>query len=152
MNIYVHYQFLFTGVGKVRGSPLTLRVTSQKKMAMWSDTLPAVTPSPPGPSRALCFLLWITAATAAFWEGKQCHGLPRWLSGKESACRRRSCRRRRFDLWVRKNPWRRKWQSAQYSCLENPMDRGAWRATVHGVAKSRTRLSTHASCDIFPIF
>ena len=28
----------------------------------------------------------------------------------------------------------------QYSCLENPMDRGAWRATVHGVAKSRTHL------------
>ena len=29
----------------------------------------------------------------------------------------------------------------QYSCLENPMDRGAWRATVHGMAKSWTRLS-----------
>ena len=29
----------------------------------------------------------------------------------------------------------------QYSCLENPMDRGAWWATVHGVAKSWTRLS-----------
>ena len=29
----------------------------------------------------------------------------------------------------------------QYSCLENPMDRGVWQATVHGVAKSRTRLS-----------
>ena len=28
----------------------------------------------------------------------------------------------------------------QYSCLENPMDRGAWQATVHGVAKSLTRL------------
>ena len=28
----------------------------------------------------------------------------------------------------------------QYSCLENPMDRGAWRATGHGVAKSWTRL------------
>ena len=26
----------------------------------------------------------------------------------------------------------------QYSCLENPMDRGAWRATVHGAAKSQT--------------
>ena len=26
----------------------------------------------------------------------------------------------------------------QYSCLENPMDRGAWQATVHGVTKSRT--------------
>ena len=34
----------------------------------------------------------------------------------------------------------------QHSCLENPMDRGAWRATVHRVTKSRTqlkRLSTH---------
>ena len=30
--------------------------------------------------------------------------------------------------------------SRQYSCLENPMDRGAWQATVHRVAKSRTRL------------
>ena len=29
----------------------------------------------------------------------------------------------------------------KYSCLENPMDRGALRATVHGVAKSRTQLS-----------
>ena len=29
----------------------------------------------------------------------------------------------------------------QYYCLENPMDRGAWQATVYGVAKSQTRLS-----------
>ena len=29
----------------------------------------------------------------------------------------------------------------QYSCLENSMDRGAWQATVHGVAQSQTRLS-----------
>ena len=29
----------------------------------------------------------------------------------------------------------------QYFCLGNPMDRGAWRAAVHGVAKSQTRLS-----------
>ena len=29
----------------------------------------------------------------------------------------------------------------QYSCLENPMDRGAWEAAVHEVAKSQTRLS-----------
>ena len=28
----------------------------------------------------------------------------------------------------------------QYSCLENPMDGGAWQAAVHGVTKSRTRL------------
>ena len=31
--------------------------------------------------------------------------------------------------------------SLQYSCLENPMDRGAWRATVHRVTKSRVQLN-----------
>ena len=31
--------------------------------------------------------------------------------------------------------------SLKYSCLENPMDRGAWWATVHGIAKSQTQLS-----------
>ena len=34
--------------------------------------------------------------------------------------------------------------SLRYSCLENPMDRGAWWATVHGVEKSQTRLSDSA--------
>ena len=33
----------------------------------------------------------------------------------------------------------------QYSCLENSMDRGAWRATVYRVAKSQTQLSMHAT-------
>ena len=32
----------------------------------------------------------------------------------------------------------------EYSCLGSPMDRGAWRATVHGVTRSGTRLSRHA--------
>ena len=36
----------------------------------------------------------------------------------------------------------------QYSCLENPREGGAWWATVHGVAKSQTRLSYFASVSI----
>ena len=36
----------------------------------------------------------------------------------------------------------------QYSCLENSMDRGAWLVTVHGVAKSQTRLSMHIHTHI----
>ena len=40
-----------------------------------------------------------------------------------------------------RSPGERNGNPLQYSCLGNPMDRGAWRATVHGVAKSRTRLS-----------
>ena len=42
--------------------------------------------------------------------GLICFGPPRWLSGKESACQCRRCRRRGFDPWVVKIPWRRKWQ------------------------------------------
>ena len=47
-----------------------------------------------------------------------------------------------FGPWVRKVPWRRKWQPTPipHSFLENPMDRGAWWATVQGVAMSQTQL------------
>ena len=48
-----------------------------------------------------------------------------------------------------RSPGRGNGNPLQFSCLENSMDRGAWWATVHGVAKSRTRLSdlahTHAT-------
>ena len=64
-------------------------------------------------------------------------GLPWWLSGKRSACQ---CRKLGFDPWVR-SPGVGNGYPLQYSCLENTMDTGAWRAEVHGVAKSRTRLS-----------
>ena len=37
----------------------------------------------------------------------------------------------------------------QYSCLGNPVDRGAWCATVHGVAKSRMQLSTHIHTHVY---
>ena len=49
--------------------------------------------------------------------------------------------RDRFDPWVGKIPWRRDGNPLQCSCLESPMDRGAWWATVHGVAKCWTWLS-----------
>ena len=39
-----------------------------------------------------------------------------------------------------RSPGRGHGNTLQYSCLENPMDRGGWWATVYGVAKSRTRL------------
>ena len=50
-----------------------------------------------------------------------------------------------FHPWVGKIPLRKSMANPlQYSCLENPMDRGAWRATVHEVAKCQTWLSVHA--------
>ena len=40
----------------------------------------------------------------------------------------------------RRSPGEENGNRLQYSCLENPKDRGAWRAAVHGVAKSQTGL------------
>ena len=53
----------------------------------------------------------------------------------------RICRRPGFDLWVGKIPWRA-WHPLQYSYLENPMDRCAWRATIYRVVKSCTQLNS----------
>ena len=60
-------------------------------------------------------------------------GLPRWLSGKELAYQ---CKRRGFNPWVRKTPGEENGTPIQYSCLGNLMDRGAWRAIVHGIEKT----------------
>ena len=46
-----------------------------------------------------------------------------------------------FDAWVGTIPGGGKGKPLQYSCLENPMDRGVWQAIAHGVAKSWTQLS-----------
>ena len=68
------------------------------------------------------------------------HKLPQCLSGKESAYNAGATGDAglipefgRFPGGGHNNP-------LQYSCLENPMDRGAWWATVHRLAKSRIRL------------
>ena len=37
--------------------------------------------------------------------------IPKWCSGKESACQCKKCKKHGFDPWVGKIPWRRKWQS-----------------------------------------
>ena len=63
-------------------------------------------------------------------------GLPRWLNGDLPM----------QETWVRFLDWENPLEKemATHStvlCLENSMGRGAWRATVHGISKSRTRLS-----------
>ena len=71
-------------------------------------------------------------------------GLPRWLSGKESACNA-------GDPDLIPGSWRSPGEGNgnpfQYSCLENPMDGGAWYATLDGVAKNQTWLSDFTSLE-----
>ena len=70
-------------------------------------------------------------------SGTWLSGLPWWLHGKEFTCQ---CKRCRFDHWVRKITWRRKWQPTPvFLPGKSHGQRHLW-ATIHGVAKSQTRL------------
>ena len=62
-------------------------------------------------------------------------GLPWWLSGKESTCQ---CGDMVQYLGWEDSPGGGHGNPLQYSCLGNHMDRGAWQAKVHKVAKSWT--------------
>ena len=42
--------------------------------------------------------------------------------------------------WLRRSPGEENGNPREYSCLENPIDKGAWRATVYGITKSLARL------------
>ena len=64
-------------------------------------------------------------------------GLPQWPSGEESACNAGDMG---SNPGLRTSPGGGNGNPLHYSCLENPMDRGAWWATVHRVAKE-TRFS-----------
>ena len=93
-----------------------------------------------------------------FWIQVSCqiYGLPRWLSGKELACDADT-----GDLGsisgLGRSPGDRNGNPLQYSCLENPMDGGAWWATVQGLGeKCQTQLKrlgmythTHTHTHIF---
>ena len=88
--------------------------------------------------------IWSRAKRGEFvgWASRQAwYGLPLFPGGsddKESAC---TVKDSGLIPGTGRSPGEGNGNPLQYSCLENPMDRGAWWAAVHGVAKSWTRLS-----------
>ena len=92
--------------------------------------------------------------------GKKLHLVLHWgftpgFSGKESACNTGATGNAGSIPGSGRSLGGGHGNSLQYSCPENPMDRGAWQATVLRVAKSRTRLKwlrTHAQCFIMPVW
>ena len=72
-------------------------------------------------------------------------GTPCSSNGKESAC---NIGDPGLICWSGRSPGEGNGNPLQYSCLENPMDRGACWATPHGVAKSWMRLSNFHCCFI----
>ena len=71
---------------------------------------------------------------------RELSGLCRRHRGEESACNAEAARDIVSIPGLGKFPGGGHGNPFQHCCLENPMDRGPWRATVHGVTKSRTRL------------
>ena len=79
------------------------------------------------------------------------HRLPLWLIGKESVCHEGDTGDEVSIPGLGRSPGGGNGNPLQYSCLETPMDRGAWWATVRGVTKSQTclkQLSMHACTSI----
>ena len=77
----------------------------------------------------------------AFCYTVQHLGLPQWLISKESACDAGDTGNTCSIPGSGRSPAEGHSNPLQYSCMGNPKDRGAWKATVHGVAKSQTQLS-----------
>ena len=78
------------------------------------------------------------------------NGLPRWLSGKKSTCQ---CKRHKDEGLIPgsgRSPGRGNGNPLQYFCLEHPMDREVWRATVPSVAESDMTKHTHMINGAFP--
>ena len=77
--------------------------------------------------------------STGFFRQEYCSGLPfpypgLWSIGSQRVRHDRGTSLSLFTVMH----WRRKWHPLQCSCLENPMDGGAWWAAVHGVLKSQT--------------
>ena len=74
------------------------------------------------------------------------NGLPQWLSGTVSACSARDLRDIGLIPGSGKYPGEGNGNPLQYCCQENTMDRGAWRAIVHGVTKTdMTEVTEHTA-------
>ena len=67
-----------------------------------------------------------------------CGGFPGGSDSKESTC---NAGDPGLIPGLGRSPREEDGYPLQYSCLENSMDRGAWRATLHGVTKSQTKLN-----------
>ena len=78
-----------------------------------------------------------------------CMGLPWWLSGEESTTIQEPREMQVWSLGQEDHFGEGNGNLLQSSCLENPMDRGAWQATVQSVAKGWTCLSTWANHPIW---
>ena len=121
----------------------------------WWFLLPHLSPSGPrsiqvglfreaGPWNSYCYVCVVLPRAAVLpfeYAYESLGGRPWWLRSKESTCQSRTHRDVGSVPGSGRLPGEDHGNPLLYFCLDNPMDRGAWQAIVHGVAKSQTLLS-----------
>ena len=129
----LHFHFSLSCIGEGDGNPLQCScLENPRDGGAWGAAIYGVTQSQTR-------LKWLGSSSSSRGQNKAASSSS---EVKASACNAR-------DLssipGSGRSPGEGNGNPLQYSCLENPMDRGAWWATVHGVTKSRTRLSDFTS-------
>ena len=130
---YVHPPRAVLGLGALRGQSGRIHPSSTFTPA--PSALLCVRLSAPGPPAPpfIAFVLWCYV----YLPGKVELVLTRWLSDKESTCNARDTGDAGLFPVSGRSHGEGYGNSLQHSCLVNPMDRGSWWATVHGVQRVR---------------
>ena len=118
-------------------------ILKRRREPLLADLLGAFLPLDTAHSHSWCEdLTWVILWNLKHRMPRVCPGaFPGDASGQETTCQCRRLKRCSFNPGLGRFPGGRHGNPLQYSCLENPTDRGAWRATVHGVTKSQTWLN-----------
>ena len=125
---------MFAAACKLSSCPQSQYSQGSRKLFSREEEVKGASPSPPSPDsqslelehkEILSFYFCFSLSVQMKIGGRVC-----LQSGRPG-----------FDPWLGRSPGGGNGNPPQYSCLENPTDRGDWQATVHGVAKSWTQLS-----------
>ena len=101
------------------------------------------------PFPSLILLLWVLSLFFLVSLGKSLSGLPRRHSGKDCTCQCKGHKRLSWIPGSGRSSAAEKWQPTAVFLPGNSMNKGAWWATVHRVAKSWTQLSTYTHTHRF---
>ena len=91
----------------------------------------------------VCLLLVTVKCFQALYRLVSAEGLRRGASGEEPACQCRRLKRRGFNPWSRRSPGEGSGCPLEYSCLGNPIDRGAWAIKKNHLRKCSFVFTAH---------
>ena len=133
----LHFHFSLSCIGEGNGNPLQCPCLENPRDggAWWAAVC--------GVSQSRTRLKWLSSSSS------------RWHSDEESICQCRRCRRCSFNLWVKKTPWRKKWQPTQVFLPGKSHEQRSlegYSARGHIESDMTEQLSTHTHAHVLKIF